>query len=1015
MDVRILGPLEVREDGHALDLGGPRPRALFTILVLRLGEVVSSERLVDELWGEAPPKSAAHLLHVYVSNLRKEVGALLVTSPPGYRLEIAPDDVDARRFERLVSEGLGQLARGDAPQASATLHEALELWRGPALSDFTHEPFAATEIARLEELRLTAVEAGIEADLACGHHAELVGELGALIADNPYRERLRVQLMLALYRSGRQADALAAYQHARRSLVDDLGLEPSEELQELQRRILARDPGLAQRRAPRVAAADGRPAPRPRQRRRVLAGVGALLAGAAIGTALLAFDGNGSPTNYQDAVAVIDASGDSVESYVSVGSMPRNLAFGEGGVWVLNADDQTVSRIDPESKKITKTFATGATPTEIVVGAGAVWIGNGPAKGQTSFSSTVSVSRVDPDSAVVTHTLVLPRPRSKAYLSNTAYGVGQLAIGAGAVWAINPDLTVSRIDPATGRLLATITDTAITPSSAIAAGKEGVWVIGQGASVTRIDTRRNRTGQTISFVATPYLSAIAVGAGSVWATVPEDGVVWRIEPGRQPLTRTVEVGFGVTNITFANGFLWATNFIDGTVSLIDPRTNTVMRRLRVGGTPQGVAVGGGAAWVSVAGATARGALPESACGPIEAGGRKPDVLIASDLPLQGFASTTTRSMTDAIRFVLRKHDFMAGNYAVGYASCDHSTARTGGFDFFRCSSNGRSLAQAEGLVAVIGPYDSDCAQVEIIVTNQTSSGELALISPSTTYSGLTRGGPGAWASRNDPARYYPSGARTFMRLPAPDDMQVAASAILAGQLGLERAFVLNDGGPYARGSTKAFLAAARKLDLAIAGVASWDPRARSHALLADRVARSGARGVVLVGSVFFGGGEMVKALRARLGRNVVLIASEGFTPISEVLKAAGRSALGLYVTTPSLPPEEFGVNARRFSREFGATQPQVAYSAAALYAAQAAEVVLRAIARSEATRASVLRELRAATVSNGFRFDRNGDLTPPRVAVYRVTGTTPSRAELFAEFEGSVFDRALTVPARLRG
>lgn len=1018
MDVRILGPLEAREDGRALDLGGPRPRALFTILLLHRGEVVSSERLVDELWGETPPRSASHLLHVYVSSLRKELGARLVTRQPGYLLDTADDDVDARRFERLVTEGLDQFAGGAERQASETLHEALELWRGPALSDFQYEPFAATEIARLEELRLTAIEARVEADLACGHHASLIGELGPLIADNPYRERLRAQLMLALYRSGRQADALASYRDARRALVDELGLEPSEELRDLQRRILSRDPGLAPPPTPSAAGAVGAPRARPRRSRRALAAIGSLLVAVAIGIALLAFDGDDT-TNHQDAVAAIKASGGGVESYIGVGMTPRNLAFGEDFVWVLNADDQTVSQIDPESKRITKTFATGATPTEIAVGAGAVWIGNGPTKAEGPFgNSTVSVSRIDPESAVVTHKLVLPRPRSKAYLSSSAYGVGQLAVGAGAVWTINPDLTVSRIHPATGRLLATITDTAITPSSAIAAGNEGVWVIGQGASVTRIDASRNRTGQTIRFVATPYLSGIAVGAGSVWATVPEDGVVWRIEPGPRPLTRTVQVGFGVTNITFAEGALWATNFIDGTVSRIDPRTNTVTRRVRVGGTPQGVAVGAGAAWVSVAGATARGALPDAACGPIESGDREPDVLIASDLPLQGFASTATRAMTDAIRLVLRKHGFKAGRYAIGYASCDHSTARTGSFDFFKCASNGRSLAHAHRVVALIGPYDSDCAQVEIIVVNETSQGELAMISPATTYSGLTRGGPGAWSHRTDPTRYYPTGKRTFMRIPPAQDLQLAASALLLERLGLRRVYVVYGAGPWGVAAGRSFAASARKLRLSILGERAWDPSAASHGALAREVARSGAEAVLLDGIGAFGGSQVVRDLRKRLARSVVLVGGEAFSPIPDLLRVAGRSAHGMYVLSPSIPTDGLGAAGRRFVRELATTQ-HGAVRAEAPQAAQAAETVLQAIADSDGTRASVLAELRKIRVQGGllgtFGFDARGDVEPARMAVYRVTGKSRGRRTGYAEFEGAVLDRVITVPARLRG
>lgn len=260
MDVRILGPLEVRVGHRALALGGLQPRALLTILALHAGEAVPVERLTDEVWGERAPRSARHLLHVYVSRLRKQVGARLVTCPPGYLLELESDRLDAARFEGLLAHGTDLLVTGDPAGAAEALREALSLWRGPPLADFTYEPFAQPEINRLAELRLVAHEARIAADLALGHAGELVGELEALIGEHPLHERFRVQLMLALYRAGRQADALAAYHDARQVLVGELGLEPGWELQELERAILAHDPALRppRRRSSLPAAVGGR-------------------------------------------------------------------------------------------------------------------------------------------------------------------------------------------------------------------------------------------------------------------------------------------------------------------------------------------------------------------------------------------------------------------------------------------------------------------------------------------------------------------------------------------------------------------------------------------------------------------------------------------------------------------------------------------------------------------------------------------------------------------------------------
>ena len=245
MEFRILGPLDVRHDGSEVALGGPKPRALLAVLLLRPNEVVPTDRLIDELWGDDSPEDAAAALRVNVSRLRKVLPQdVLTTRPPGYAVRVEPDELDLHRFERLVDEGKGLLARGLAADAAGRLRDALELWRGPALADFVYESFAQAAIARLEEIRLAALELRIDADLALGRHDALVGELEALVAQNPLRERLRMNLMTALYRSGRQAEALDTYRTARTTFVEELGIDPSPALQELERAILRQDPVL---------------------------------------------------------------------------------------------------------------------------------------------------------------------------------------------------------------------------------------------------------------------------------------------------------------------------------------------------------------------------------------------------------------------------------------------------------------------------------------------------------------------------------------------------------------------------------------------------------------------------------------------------------------------------------------------------------------------------------------------------------------------------------------------------
>ncbi len=270
MDFHILGPLEALEEGQRVALGGSKRRAVLALLLLHANETLNSDRMVDELWGERPPATAAKTLQAHISRLRKALAAasggtaldVVLTRDFGYQLQLDPEHLDAHRFERLVAEGRSDLAAGHPQRAASVLDEALSLWRGRPLADLAYEPFAQREIARLDDLHIAALEQLIEAKLELGRHGEVVAELEGLIAEHPYRERLRGQLMLALYRCDRQADALQAYQDARRVLVDELGIEPAERLRELERAILAHDPALAGSAAQAVVGdADEGPAP----------------------------------------------------------------------------------------------------------------------------------------------------------------------------------------------------------------------------------------------------------------------------------------------------------------------------------------------------------------------------------------------------------------------------------------------------------------------------------------------------------------------------------------------------------------------------------------------------------------------------------------------------------------------------------------------------------------------------------------------------------------------------------
>jgi branched-chain amino acid transport system substrate-binding protein len=648
-----------------------------------------------------------------------------------------------------------------------------------------------------------------------------------------------------------------------------------------------------------------------------------------------------------------------------------------------------------------KRFRLRHAPTDIAAGAGAVWVkGDG------------TLARIDPDTGKATRTVKLPATVQNGDLPFQNWGFPQVAVGAGAVWAINDDRTVSRIDPDTGRRVARI----VVDAATIAAGREGVWFISADdtRAVTRIDPRTNRVREKIP-VGAQNLSGVAVGGGHVWATAQGDGVVWRIDPRRPPVLRTVEAGVGVRFLSFGAGAIWTANFIDGTVSHIDVETGDVeSSNVRA---VQSLAAGEGAAWVSSAAATSAYGLPQT-CGEVLSGPSKPDVLIASDLPLQGEIGPVPRAMADAIENVLRRHDFTAGRFSVGYRSCDDSNAQIGFFDQRICASNANAYARAEQLVAVIGTYNSDCAAVEIPILNGAPGGPLAMISPANTGPGLTaRAEPPPWGYKAEPDVYYPTGTRNFVRLPPLDDSQGTAHALLAQQLGLRSVYMISDrSGFWKYLLTDPFRYAARKLGVRVAGAATFDYGAKDYGALAERIARSGAQGVVFGGDPLLGAGAVIQAIRARLGARFPILAGHYFAAgVPDILKSIGPAARGIYAATTDVTRGQLKLTpaAKRFLDDFG----DDGSGAFILESAQAAELVLRAIARSDGTRESVLEELKRSRVKNGilgsFRFDRNGDLTPAEMPIIRITGSTPPSARLPDSLHGAVVDRVVEIPPRL--
>jgi ABC-type branched-subunit amino acid transport system substrate-binding protein/streptogramin lyase len=744
------------------------------------------------------------------------------------------------------------------------------------------------------------------------------------------------------------------------------------------------------------------------RRRRLLMAAGVLVLGAATAGAIGALtgggvEGDGVPIG--NGVAALDASGAGITSFVASATAPSNIAVGEGAVWFLNSENRTVSRLDPETKAITGRFEPRRVPTSIAAGEGALWLGNG---GGSGANYTVSVSRVDPRTTRVTRTVKLPDRTGEGAIATFSWGHPDIVVGAGGVWTRNPDHSVSRLDPESGDLIATID----VEADSIAAGPEGVWAV-SGSDIMRIDPRTNRARRVLTLDGDG--TSIAVGAGDVWVSSANAGVLWRIEPGPDPVARSIAVGPGVEYVAYGAGAVWVGNFVDGTVSRIDPRTNAVAR-VPVGAV-QSLAAGAGGAWVSTAGRPRAGTLPADVCDQVVSGGREPDVLIASDLPLQGPNRGGPRAIGDAIRLVLEQRDYTAGRFSVGYRSCDDSTAQTGAFEQRRCAANATAFARAERLVAVIGPYNSNCAQVEIPILNRAPGGPLAMISPANTHPGLTRRGPPSEDGFNgEPEIYYPTGIRNFVRVVPGDDLQAAAFAVFAKRRALDGVYLLDQRGSFFKDDLiDPFRRAAGKLGVPITGATTYDARSERFDELADAIARSGADGVVLGGDPYDGGDRLLKALRARLGARVTIMASFFFFP-RDTLKRAGRAALGTYMTTSDLARATFKPTAagRRFARDVGDSATQYL---GVLEAGQATELLLDAIARSDGTRASVLRELKATEVKDGilgsFRFDANGDITTAAYPILRITGATPPDVELPTMFRGAVIDRVVDVPASL--
>ena len=727
-----------------------------------------------------------------------------------------------------------------------------------------------------------------------------------------------------------------------------------------------------------------------RLRSRTVAGIVAVVTAVAVlaGVTVWQFSKSGRSASIPgNSVVAINATSNDVGTPLGVGTTPSAVVAGEGSVWVLNADDRTVSRIDPTTGQVASPKAlTEGTPAAIAVGEGSLWVVTGIQRTSSQVRLAVSsaeVLKLDPTTAV-------EFPRSRVRLSQPAERAftGQsnirVAAGAGRVWVVNPSRTVSVIDPVHNSVIGTATD---VDASAIALDRRSAWVVDAGPAITRID----RDAVVKERIAVPAisLSSLVVSDGAAWAVDPYGGVLYRVELEGRNVATTVQVGQGASSVAAGPGAIWVANPVAGVVLRVDPRRQRVVARLPFGNPPLGLATAGNQVWVTVGGSPEATVSAASSCDEAFYGGSgTPDHLIVSDFPMQGPASATTVPMTAAIRVMLAQHRFRAGPYTIGYQACDDSTAQAGNYDLDKCVANARSYAANRVVIGVVGPHNSACSGAQLPILNSARDGPLAMVSPTNSDINLTHeyedipGGTGG---------LYPTGVRNYARVYPANDFQAAAQAMLLKSQGRHRAFIVAAArDTYATSMAVSFGHAARRLSLGIAGTAVWDDRRSSADALAGRIRRSRADAVVLAGLLNNGiSAELVADLRSTLGDHVALVGDDGFLPIPVLLRQTRGLASGMYITAAAAFRGNLPVAGRTFLRRFAAAHPEQPASGFTAYAVQAAEVLLAAIRNSDGTRRSVTAELLRVRVRDGvlgtFGFDAQGDPTRAIVTVFRVS------------------------------
>jgi DNA-binding SARP family transcriptional activator/ABC-type transport system substrate-binding protein len=618
LEFRILGPLQVLDEGRVLQLGGAKQRSTLAVLLLGRNQVVSRDQLIEGLWGASSPPSAGPTLETYVSRLRRVLpddarGARLLTQPPGYRLRVETGELDLERFETLLDQARTAQATGDPKAAGNDLREALSLFRGAPLEDLAHAPFAEAEIGRLDELRLVALEQRVEADLALGRHAEVVGELQVLAGRHPFREALWAQLMLALYRSGRQGEALLAFDRARRTLTEELGVDPGPALKQLHRQILQQDPSLdraatsaavvtstrglaghttqsdetppapATPQAPPMIAQPRTPPPPsdgdrrfrrfPLRRRAVAVAVGLGLAVTALGITvpLLVARGEGARTTYSPGTVLIG-----LENGKTIASIPRSrlavaayAIFAGGHFWVNNWSPSAYVEIDPKTGTILRSISPPARDPNVHRDFGTV----------TPFAVRGNTLWVNSADDLVKMDIGLEREVDRFELDDLQVGAGVtegVAVGGGSIWVSRSvgRGQILRLDPVTGRPEHVWNN--VTPYLNLSYGDGSLWVADE-RGIARIDPETD--------VFTPVSGiqgncggggggCVVAGGGSGWTSHDSKGAVYKVDQAGH-IAATYPMGIGAGFMSFADGVLWVGNFDHGTITGIDVATGKV--------------------------------------------------------------------------------------------------------------------------------------------------------------------------------------------------------------------------------------------------------------------------------------------------------------------------------------------------------------------------------------------------------------------------------------------------------